>query len=137
VTELTVTVNKEQVEQVYVTKLLGVTLDCKLSMVKTYDTTVANMGRSLHIIKRYSNFLTALSTRQVLQSCGQVPQRGTQENWNRLRTGHHGWPLNVHGTNNNNMHVNLSWLTVEERLTASPLVIVFTIEKHFGNKHFN
>ena len=57
-----------EIEQVEVTKLLGVTLDWKLSWSKHIDTTVAKMGRSLSIIKCYSNFLTELSTRQVLQA---------------------------------------------------------------------
>ena len=55
-----------------VTKLHGVTLDCKLSWSKHVDTTVAKMGRSMSIIKHCSTFLralsTALSTRQVLQT---------------------------------------------------------------------
>jgi hypothetical protein len=58
--------NNVEIEQVDVTKLLGVTLDCKQS--KHVETTVAMMGRSLSIIKRYSTFLTVLSTRQVLQA---------------------------------------------------------------------
>jgi hypothetical protein len=35
-----------EIEQVEMTKLLGVTLDCKLSWSKHIDTTVAKMGRS-------------------------------------------------------------------------------------------
>ena len=50
------------------TKLLGVILDCKLSWSKYTDATVAEMGRSLAKIKHCSAFLTALSTRQVLQA---------------------------------------------------------------------
>jgi hypothetical protein len=57
-----------EIEQVEVTKLLGVTLDCKQSWSKHIDTTVTKMGRSMSMIKRCSTFLTALSTRQVLQA---------------------------------------------------------------------
>ena len=56
-----------EIEQVEVTKLLGVTLDCKVSWSKHIDTTEAKMRRSLSIIKHCSVFLTTLSTRQVLQ----------------------------------------------------------------------
>jgi hypothetical protein len=88
------------------TKLLVVTPDCKLSWSKHVDTTVAKMGRSLSITKRYSAFLTTLSTRQVLQGlflshldyCAVVWSGATKRDlgkYNWLRTGQHGWPLNV------------------------------------------
>ena len=57
-----------EIEQVEVTKLFGVTLDCKLSWSKHIDPTPAKMGRSLSIIKRCSDFLTALLTKKVLQA---------------------------------------------------------------------
>ena len=63
--QLHIVMNNVEME---VTKLLGVTLDCKLSKSKHIDTTVAKMGRSLSIIKHCSAFLTTLSTRQVLQA---------------------------------------------------------------------
>jgi hypothetical protein len=59
--------NHVEIEQVEVTKLLGVTLDCKLSWSKHIDTTLAKMGRSLSI-KHCFAALTTLSTRQVLQA---------------------------------------------------------------------
>ena len=65
--QLHLVMNTVEIEQVEVTKLLGVTLDCKLSWSKHIDTTVAKMGSSLSIIKRCSA-LTALSTRQVPQA---------------------------------------------------------------------
>ena len=40
------------VEQVEVTQLLGVPLDCKLSWSKHIDSTVVKMGRDLSVIKR-------------------------------------------------------------------------------------
>ena len=54
-------------EEVEVTKLLGISLDCKLSLLKHVDTTVAKM-RSLSIIKPCSALLKTLSTRQVPQA---------------------------------------------------------------------
>ena len=66
--QLNLVLNHVDIEQVEVTKLLGVTLDSKLPWSKHVDTTVAKMGKSLSIIKRCSDFLTTLSTRQVLQA---------------------------------------------------------------------
>jgi hypothetical protein len=57
-----------EIEQVEVKKLLGVTLNCKLSWSKHIDKTVAKMGRNLAIIKHCSAFSTTPSTRQVLQA---------------------------------------------------------------------
>ena len=56
---------------------------------------------NLTIIKRCSTIragptIPSCCTWSTVQSCGQVPQRGTKENCNWLRTGQHGWPLDVH-----------------------------------------
>ena len=88
--------NNVEIEQVEVTKLLGVTLDCKLSWSKHFDTTVTKMGRSLSIIKRYSAFLTTLSTRQVLQAlvlmhldyCSVVWSGATKRDLGKLQLAH-------------------------------------------------
>ena len=46
-TQLNLVINNVEITQVEVTKLLGVTLDCKLSWSEHVDTTVAKMGRSI------------------------------------------------------------------------------------------
>ena len=65
--------NNVAIEQVEKTKLLGVTLDCKLTWSKHIDSTVAKTGRGLSVIKRCSAFLTSQSTKQA-QLNGQVLQ---------------------------------------------------------------
>jgi hypothetical protein len=118
------------------TKLLGVTLDCKLSWSKHIDAVVAKMGRSLSIVKRCSAFLTTLSTRQVLQAlvlshldyCSVVWSGATKKDFGKLQLVQNRAPrLGLGCTQRakmNHMHVNLSWLNVEERLTSS--VLLFT-----------
>ena len=56
------------VELVEDTKLLAVTLDCKLSWSKLIDSMVEKMGRGMAIITRYSAFWTPQSKKQVLQT---------------------------------------------------------------------
>jgi phosphoglucomutase len=68
--QLNLVISHVEIVQVEMTKLFGVTRDCKLSWSKHIDAVVAKTGRSLSIIKRGSTFLTTLSTRQVLQFCG-------------------------------------------------------------------
>jgi hypothetical protein len=60
--------NNVEIKQVEMTKLLGLTLDCKLSWSKNIDTTETKIGRSLSTIKCYFSFITTLSTRLVLQA---------------------------------------------------------------------
>jgi hypothetical protein len=129
-----------EIEQVEVTKLLGVTLDCKLSWSKHIDTTVAKMGRSMSIIRLCSTFLTALSTRQVLQAlvlshldyCSVVWSGGTKKDLGKLQLVQDRAARLALGctqrANINNMLVNLSWLKVEERLTSSLLVFIRGID---------
>jgi hypothetical protein len=60
--------NGVAVEQVEETKLLGVTLYCKLSWSKHIDSMVVKMGRGQAVIKRCSVFLKPQSKKQVLQA---------------------------------------------------------------------
>ena len=48
--QLHLVMNNVEIEQIEETKLLGLTLDCKLSWSKHIDVVVAKMGRSLSII---------------------------------------------------------------------------------------
>ena len=54
--QLNLVMNGVDVEQVEETKLLGVTLDCKLSCSKYIDSMVVKMERGLSIIKKCSAF---------------------------------------------------------------------------------
>ena len=52
--------NNVAIEQVEEIKLLGVTLDCKLTWSKHIDAKEAKMGRGLSVIKHCSEVLQAL-----------------------------------------------------------------------------
>ena len=65
--QLNLVMNDVAVEQVEGTKLLGVTLDCKLSWSKLIDSVVVKLGRGLSVIKTCSAFLTQHSKNRVLQ----------------------------------------------------------------------
>ena len=97
------------------------------------------MGRSLSIIKCCSAFLTALSTRQVLQAqvlshldCSVVWSGATKRDLKKLQLAQNRLArLDLGCTqraNINNMLANLSWLKVEERLTSSLPVFVRGID---------
>ena len=64
--QLNLAMNDVAVEQVEEIKLLGVTLDCKLSWSRLIDVIVVTMGSILSVIKRCSAFLTPQSTKQSL-----------------------------------------------------------------------
>jgi hypothetical protein len=105
------------------TKLLGVNLDCKLSWSKHIDAVVAKMGCSLSMIKRCSAFLTTINVLQALvlshlDYCS-VLWSGTTKKDLQLAQNRAEWlPLGcTQKANINDMHVNLSWLKVEERFT--------------------
>ena len=99
------------------------------------------MGRSLPIIKHYSAFLTILSTRQILEAlvlshleyCSVVWSGATKRDLGKLQLAENrAARLALKCTriviNINDMHVNLSWLKVEERLTSSLLVFVRSVD---------
>jgi hypothetical protein len=127
--------NGEAVEQVEKAKLLGVTLDCKLSWSKHIDSMVVKMGRGLSVIKRCSAFLTPHSKKQVLQAlvlsyldyCPVVWSSAARKDLVKLQlTQNRAARLALHCNQRadiNTMHTSLSWLRVEERLTASLLFL--------------
>jgi hypothetical protein len=100
---------------------------------KHIDTTVVKTGKSLSINKRYSTLTInkagptgpSLSHLDYCSYCGQVSQRGTWEIYNWLRTGQHGWPLNVHG--GKTLLTCQSFMTQWKRLTS--LLVFVSVDK--------
>jgi hypothetical protein len=122
--------NGVAVEQVEDTKLLGVTLDYKLSWSKHINSMVAKMGRGLAVIKRCSAFLTPHSRKQVLQAlvlsnpdyCLVVWSSAARKDLVKLQLAQNRaarLALNCNQRDDiNTMQASLSWLRVEERLAA-------------------
>ena len=129
-----------EIVQVEETKLLGVNLDRKLLCSKHIDATVAKMGEKSVHNKVLLCLLTTLSTRQVLQAlvlshldyCSVVWSGATKRDLGKVQLAQNRaarLPLKcTQRANINNMHVNLSWLKAEERLTSSLLVFVRGID---------
>ena len=127
--------NGVAVEQIEETKWLGVTLDCKLSWSKHIDSMVVKMGRVLSVTKRCSAFLTPHSKKQVLQAlvlsyldyCPVVWLSAARKYLVKLQLAQNRAALLALHCNQradiNTIHASLSWLRVEERLTASLICI--------------
>ena len=118
------------------TKLLGVTLDSKLSWSRHIDLLVQKMGRNISVVKRCSSFLTPHLSKQVLQTlvlsqldyCSVVWSGTTKTNLGKLqRVQNRAARLALKctsRTNVKNMHDRLFWLKVDERLKASLLSFI-------------
>ena len=123
--------NGVAVEQVEETKLLTVTLDCKLSWSQHIDSTVVKIGRGLAVIKRCSAFLTPHSKKQVLQAlvlsnldyCPVMWSSAARKDRVKLQLAQNIAACFALHCNQmadiNTMHASLFWLRVEKRLTAS------------------
>ena len=118
--------NGVAVEQVEETKLLGVTLDCKLSWSKRIDSMVVKMERGLAVIKTCSAFLTPHSKKQVLQAlvlsnldyCPIVWSSAARKDLFKLQLAQNRVVHSALNCNQradiNTMQDSLSWLRVEE-----------------------
>ena len=103
-------------------------------MSKHIDSMVVKMGRGLSVIKRCSAFLTPRSTKQVLQVLvlsylnyyPVIWSRAAKKDLVKLQLAQNSAARLAlqcnQRANMNTMHASLSWLRVEERLTASLLV---------------
>ena len=128
--------NGVAVDQVDKTKLLGFTLNCKLSWSKHVDSMVVMMERGLSVIKRCSAFLTPHSKKQVLQAlvlsyldhCPVMWTSAAKKDLVKLQLAQNRVArLARHCNQRDNIktiHSSLSWLRVEERLTASLLLFL-------------
>ena len=124
------------IEQVEDTKLLGITLDSKLTWSKQVDQTVAAIGRSLSVIKRCAKYIPQQCIPQIVQTlalthldyCPMVWSNAAKKDLLKLQLVQNraarialSCPKR---TNTNKMHSTLGWPSVEDRLHISLLSFV-------------
>lgn len=131
---LNMLINDVKVNQVRETKLLGVTLDERLSWSTQINKTIAKMGAGISVIKRCTKYLTNTSKRQVIQAlilsnmdyCPVVWSNLAKDKIKKLQVAQNRAARVVLNcdirTNVIAMHEALSWLTVKNRFLYSLLV---------------
>jgi len=132
--ELRLCIDGTSIKQVKVTKLLGVTLDDKLSWSKHIDTIVNKMDKALAAVRRCRNHLTPDLRILVVSSlvlsqldyCQIVWANATKKDLNRLQLVQNKaarFALQCpYRTSIQSMHASLHWLKVEDRMIAALLL---------------
>ena len=133
--KLNLLLDKTEVLQVDEVKLLGVTIDKKLSWSSHITNITKKMGSAIAVIRRCAAYLTNESIIQVIKAlvlahldyCSPVWSTATKNDLNKLQIAQNRaarLALNCSNmTNVLKMHKNLSWLLVEQRLKANLLCL--------------
>lgn len=136
---LNLRINDVSINQVHETKLLGITIDNKLSWTKHINKITAKMGSGISAIRRCSSFLTPKATKQVTQAlilsnldyCPVVWSNATVDMIRKLQMIQNRAARIVlrckYRTKVVTMHKSLNWLFVKERLICSLLVFIRNI----------
>ena len=134
--QLNIIVKGMPIEQVEDTKLLGITLDNKLTWSKQVDKTVAAIGRNLSVIKRCAKYIPQQCIPQIVQTlalthldyCPMVWSSAAKKDLLKLQLVQNraarialSCPKR---TNIKTMHSTLGWPSVEDRLHISLLSFV-------------
>ena len=122
-----------EIEQVNEVKLLGITVDDKLSWNKQIDQIVKKMGRSMGAIKHCRRHLPTFLIKQLVQAlvisqidyCSMIWSNTTESNLNRLQVAQNKAARLVlqcsYRTSVSTMNNELAWLSVKGRLHYSLL----------------
>ena len=133
---LNIAINNTVIQQVEEVKLLGVTIDNKLSWDKHVQKVVTKMGNALSIIKRCAKYFTHTLAKQVIQalvlsnldycsivwsstSCGNIRKLQLVQNKAARVALSCSWRTNVI-----KMHKTLGWLNVRNRLLSLLMVFI-------------
>ena len=134
------------IEQVKEARLLGVTIDERLSWATHINNIITKMSRSISIIRRSAYFLTNTTIKQVIQSlvlshldyCPAIWSNASKQELNKIQlTQNRAARLALHcsfRTSIEKMHNELSWMKVNERLACSLILFfknIYTLHKPF------
>ena len=131
--QLSLSVVGKPVEQVTEAKLLGVVLDPKLNWTRQIDNIVTKMGRSIAITRKCMMYIPPKTRKAVIQAlvlshleyCPVIWSSATKIDLHKLQIAQNkAARLALQCSNRTHiaeMHSNLSWLTVENRLHSRTL----------------
>ena len=132
--QLNLSLGDKPVEQVKTAKLLGITLDPRLSWSEHIDNIVTKMARGTAMTRKCAKYVTPNILNQVIQSlvlsqldyCPSIWSSAAKKDLSKLQIAQNkAARLALHcsiRTNVQSMHKKLSWLTVERRLKSSLLM---------------
>ena len=133
---LNIKIENITVNQVHETKLLGITVDNKLSWKKHISNMIAKMGRGISIIRRHATFMNQNILKIAIQSlilshldyCPAVWSNATGDMLNKLQCIQNRAARTIlkcdNRTNIISMHKKLNWLLVKDRLLYSLIIVI-------------
>jgi hypothetical protein len=136
---INIQINNVNIKQVHETKLLGVTVDSRLSWKTHINNIIAKMGRGISIMKRHAIFLTSNIMNYAMKAliltyldyCPAVWSNATGECMNKLQLiQNRAARVALRCSYRRNiilMHKDLNWVLVEDRLLYSLLILIRNI----------
>ena len=137
--QVKLSIGTTHIEQVNTIKLLGVTIDSSLSWSKHINNIVIKMGRGIGMARKCSAFITPSIMKSVIHSlvlsnleyCPVIWSSATKLDLKKLQVAQNKAARLALGcsyrTSISYMHENLVWLMVEQKLSASLLMLLRNI----------
>ena len=137
--QLKLSIGNTQIEQVNTIKLLGVTIESSLSWSKQINNIVIKMGRGIGMARKCSAFITPSIMKSVIHSlvlsnleyCPVIWSSATKSDLRKLQVAQNKAARLALGcsyrTSISYMHEKLVWLSVEQKLSVSLLMLLRNI----------
>ncbi len=126
-------INKTLIQQVKEVKLLGITLDNKVSWSKHIENTVKKMRRAVAVVRRWRQYFTfyIISFFSQLDYCQIIWANASKKDLRKLQLVQNKAARLIlrcpYRTNINRMHFDLKWLKVEDRMIAAILLSTWKV----------